>query len=296
MRSSLPPIATSIVVAVLVVACASPASPSPAATSAPSLPPVPTASPTATVVRAGASPVVDPAPNQSARPSQEGGWPYISQIYAPVFGTDGTVFAMTETPPAPDGPRRGIVAFDAAGHVKPGWPIDERPDSYFGPMAAGPDGSVFLEECGGPELGCVLHRFGAAGRDLPGWPLALPPDFACPSRWPPLFLVPEFRFERDRIPDALAHGRRPAAPGDRPFRQGQVRMAGDPAREPVLVRHPGRLRRDALHPQRRRGKRGRATLGLHIRREGPTQAGRWRCRASTAYQARIRTGPWSPGP
>ncbi len=166
----------------LVAACAGTPSPSaapPAATSAttPGVIASPAASP-----GPSASPALSPAsiPTPASSPA-EGGWPYISRIYAPVFGTDGTVFAITATAPGPEGPQRGLVAFDEAGRVKPGWPIDERQDSYFGPMAAGTDGSVFLEECGSPEFGCVLHRFGAGGRDLPGWPLDLPPDFACPS-------------------------------------------------------------------------------------------------------------------
>lgn len=90
-----------------------------------------------------------------------------------MFSADGTAYLLT------GGPESQLVALDRAGHLKPGWPIDERPGSDFGSPAVSTDGSVYLEDCAGPTVGCVLHRLDAAGRDPAGWPIELPLDFAC---------------------------------------------------------------------------------------------------------------------
>ena len=189
MRSSLSRVLTTFVVGLAVTGCAPVASPPANSTTASPVPSPAATTPTAGSATASAlpSPSFSPIPSATPSPRAAGGWPYISLIYAPAFGTDGTVFAITETPPSPNGPRRGLIAFDRGGHVKPGWPVDERKDSYFGPMAPGPDASVYLEECGGPALGCVLHQFGAGGRDLPGWPFRMPADYACPIGGRPCF-------------------------------------------------------------------------------------------------------------
>jgi outer membrane protein assembly factor BamB len=63
--------------------------------------------------------------------------------------------------------------------VKPGWPIAEPPGADYGSLKVGPDGSAYIEECGGREVGCVLHRLGADGRELPGWPFQVPPASVC---------------------------------------------------------------------------------------------------------------------
>jgi outer membrane protein assembly factor BamB len=63
--------------------------------------------------------------------------------------------------------------------MKQGWPIEVLPGSDFGSLAVGPDGSVYVVECGGPIVGCVLHRLGADGRELPGWPFWISASSAC---------------------------------------------------------------------------------------------------------------------
>ncbi|MDO8485345.1 MAG: hypothetical protein Q7S35_10450 [Candidatus Limnocylindrales bacterium] len=112
------------------------------------------------------------------------GWPltdFTERDSEPIFGPDGTVYLLAGRRDAHDDYRQSLVALDTAGFMKPGWPIEEPPGSHFGSLAVGPDGSVYLGECGGPEVGCVLHRLDATGRELPGWPFELPRDFACPA-------------------------------------------------------------------------------------------------------------------
>ena len=99
----------------------------------------------------------------------------------PVIGPDGTVYLLAGSQDAQGQPRQSLVALDAAGYARPGWPIEEPPGSDFGSVTVAPDGSVYVEECGGAEVGCVLHRLDATGRDLPGWPFEVPPDLVCCS-------------------------------------------------------------------------------------------------------------------
>jgi outer membrane protein assembly factor BamB len=99
----------------------------------------------------------------------------------PVFGPDGTVYLLIGGRDAQGDYQQSLIALDAAGYVKPGWPIEEPPGSDFGSPAAGPDGSVYIGECGGPSVGCVVHRLDATGRELPGWPFEVPLDFVCPE-------------------------------------------------------------------------------------------------------------------
>ena len=99
----------------------------------------------------------------------------------PVFGPDGTVYLLAGGRDAEGDYQQSLVALDSAGYVKPGWPLEEPPGSDFGSPAAGPDGSVYIGECGDPEVGCVLHRLGSDGREVPGWPFEVPPDFVCPE-------------------------------------------------------------------------------------------------------------------
>jgi outer membrane protein assembly factor BamB len=100
----------------------------------------------------------------------------------PEFGPDGTVYFLTRDPR--DEYQQNLVALDTAGHVKPGWPIEAPSGSDFGSPAVGPDGSVYIEERGSPEVGSVLHRLGASGQDLPGWPFEVPASFTCPAGQP----------------------------------------------------------------------------------------------------------------
>jgi outer membrane protein assembly factor BamB len=89
------------------------------------------------------------------------------------------VYVFADRRDAQNEDQHSLVAFDAAGHIKPGWPIEESPASDFDSLAVGPDGSVYVVECGEPMVGCVLHRLGADGRELPGWPFGIPDSSAC---------------------------------------------------------------------------------------------------------------------
>jgi hypothetical protein len=110
-----------------------------------------------------------------------GGWPYVGDVSDPVFGPDGTVYLLAAASDAQSEDQQSLVALDAAGLVKPGWPIEEPPGSDFGSLAVGPDGSVYVVECGAPNIGSVLHRLGTDGQELPGWPFEVPPSSACPA-------------------------------------------------------------------------------------------------------------------
>jgi outer membrane protein assembly factor BamB len=121
-----------------------------------------------------------PAGTPNARPFA-GGWPYIGEASEPTFGPDGTLYFLIGERVGQGELRQSLVAVDTAGNVKPGWPVAEPPGSDFGSPAVGPDGSIFLEDCGGPVVGCVLHQLGTDGREVPGWPFKQPADFACPG-------------------------------------------------------------------------------------------------------------------
>ena len=154
-------------------ALASPTGPAPSSTSAVASP---TASRTDTASPSSSTPF--PASSSAWRTN---GWPITAADFrgTPIFGPDGTVHFVTDMRPESDDYLPGLVAVDAAGYVKPGWPVEARPGSQFGSRAVGPDGSLYAEECGGPEAGCVLHRLGTDGRESPGWPFALGQVMAC---------------------------------------------------------------------------------------------------------------------
>jgi hypothetical protein len=131
--------------------------------------PAPSARPTAT----------SSASNPGSTSSSASGWPFVGVASEPLFGPDGTVYLVTG---APDGPNEGdqsLIALDAAGHVREGWPIDERVGSDFGPPAVGPDGSLYVEECGRAAAGCRVHRLGTDGHEPPGWPFEVPMTVSC---------------------------------------------------------------------------------------------------------------------
>jgi outer membrane protein assembly factor BamB len=110
------------------------------------------------------------------------GWPlaiFSERGPNPVFGPDGTAYLLAGSRGSQGQYRQSLVALSATGFMKPGWPIDEPPGSDYGSLAVAPDGSVYIEECSGPAVGCLLHRLGANGQELPGWPVEVPPDFAC---------------------------------------------------------------------------------------------------------------------
>ncbi len=175
MRSTVTRVATTFLVGLLVVACAPAASPTPIPTAPPSGPAA--SSPASAAPSAGSNPAPAPTPEPPAVPS---GWPYtVLGDSLPVFGPDGIVYQLAND--TEGNYRRSVVALDAAGHVKPGWPIEAPQGSVFGSLTAGADGSAYVDECGGPDVGCVLHRLGVDGRDLPGWPSQVPAGFACPA-------------------------------------------------------------------------------------------------------------------
>jgi len=176
MRSSRSRVTTTIVVAMLVVACAPATSPIPDTTPPRSRPPAST--PESGTPSAPAVVTPAPIPTSTSSPAATG-WPYVFGDSEPVFGPDGTVYFLARD--AQGAYQRTVVALDPAGHPKPGWAIEAPSGSDFGSLAVGPDGSVYIEERGGLEVGNVLHRLGATGRDLPGWPFDVPTDFACPA-------------------------------------------------------------------------------------------------------------------
>lgn len=178
MRSSLSRVAMTIVAGLLVTTCASATSPTPITAPPPSGPRA--ASSPATTLPPAHSPAPIPTPTSSPVAS---GWPHsLDDLSSPTFGPDGTVYFLIRD--AQDANRQNLVALDAAGHEKPGWPIEEPPGSAFGSLTVGPDGSVYIDERRGLAVGNVLHRLDATGRDLPGWPFELPPEFACPAGAP----------------------------------------------------------------------------------------------------------------
>lgn len=175
MRLSLTRVATTIVVGLLVVACA------PAASPAPPVTPRTSVAPASSPASPPSSPIAATEPFPTPVPSADSsGWPYtIAGDSEPVFGPDGTVYHLASDDHGNF--RQTIVALDAAGHARPGWPVEAAPGSIFGALVLGPDGSAYIDECGGPGIGCIVHRLGADGRDLPGWPSEVPADFACPD-------------------------------------------------------------------------------------------------------------------
>jgi hypothetical protein len=120
-----------------------------------------------------------PIPTPTSSPAADG-WPYAA-VSEPVFAPDGTVYVLAGARDAEDEYQQSLVALDGAGHVQPGWPIEEPAGSDFGSPTIGPDGSVYIEECGGPEAGCMLHRLGVDGEELPGWPIKVRVVSACPT-------------------------------------------------------------------------------------------------------------------
>jgi hypothetical protein len=107
-----------------------------------------------------------------------GGWP-LTGVSQPAFGPDGTVYLFAGKRDAQDGDQLSLLALDAGGHMKPGWPVEDLPGVAFGSLVIGPDGSVYVVACGGPTVGCVLHRLGTDGGELPGWPFEIPASSAC---------------------------------------------------------------------------------------------------------------------
>ncbi len=171
--------AASLALSVLVVAaCATTPTQSGGSPKTPTaIAPAPSGTPRPTSVTPTPSP--SPAPT-SATLRGAGGWPRTADgMSPPRFGPDGTAYLLFGGRDTQDKYQQSLVALDAAGQMKPGWPIEEPLGSDFASLAVGPDGSVYFGECGSPQVGCVLHRLGTDGRELPGWPSRLPPDITC---------------------------------------------------------------------------------------------------------------------
>jgi outer membrane protein assembly factor BamB len=79
----------------------------------------------------------------------------------------------------PDDSEHSLVALDGGGRVRAGWPIREGEGSDFGPLAVGPGGSLYVEECGRAALGCRVHRLGTDGKEPAGWPFEVPMSVSC---------------------------------------------------------------------------------------------------------------------
>ena len=93
-------------------------------------------------------------------------------------GADGTAYVQTRPPV-----HGQLLAIDAAGTLKPGWPIDL--DGYDWSDAVVADGGVYLvrRPLGPPKFnsygniiddGAQLMAFGADGKARPGWPVPVP--------------------------------------------------------------------------------------------------------------------------
>ena len=169
---------TLVLIAGVVAACA------PTPSSSPGLAAAPASSPSATELPTpSASQAAPPIPaSLSAATSTPafggGGWP-VRAVSEPTFGPDGTVYVLVDTWHTEEADQQSLVALDAGGYTKLGWPIEGRPGYDFGSLAVGPDGSAYVEECGASNVGCVLHRFGIDGLELPGWPFEVPPASTC---------------------------------------------------------------------------------------------------------------------
>ena len=156
--------AASLLLGVVLAACvgtptaptpapASPAAPSPSAeASSPTA--TPAAAPTATPIAnptPGPTPTPPPVapttaappPGSPTPPVSAHGWP-VAGATDPVFGRDGTVYAVVRTR---DETPYAIVALDGGGHLKLGWPVRlSAPASEVG-LAAGRDGSLYATIC-----------------------------------------------------------------------------------------------------------------------------------------------------
>ena len=169
--------AAKLVLPVLLLAsCATTPSPSPGSSAETQSAALSTTSPLPSATGAAVG-VPTPFPTPAPPPaSGVTAWPQTiatDRDFAPVFAADGTGFYVT------GGEDAQLVAFDRGGHTKPGWPIEEGPGADFGSPAVGRDGSAYVEECAGPRIGCVLHKFDHTGRDVSGWPVGIPTAFAC---------------------------------------------------------------------------------------------------------------------
>ena len=90
-------------------------------------------------------------------------------------GPSGVVYASADT----FGGGRWIVALDAAGRARPGWPVQLTPGSR--PVVAA-DGTAFVLACG--PSGCRLHALTIGGAERRGWPALLEGAVSCDPPMP----------------------------------------------------------------------------------------------------------------
>jgi len=110
------------------------------------------------------APAASPTPVVAAN-----GWPLAlpgGGTSTPVLGADGTLYLTV-----PDNGSRqpwGLYAFDASGHVRPGWPY-RLPAAESSPrLVAAPDGTLYV------GLEQEIVALGPDGTPRPGWPVAVP--------------------------------------------------------------------------------------------------------------------------
>jgi hypothetical protein len=110
------------------------------------------------------------------------GWPFTARspvLLVPTFGPDGTAYVDVTAWPGWDASGLPIeyarlAALDAAGRMRPGWPVELGLGSVKG-LAVGSDGLItILVQSGGNQAGVGgtygLHRLDAGGREIAGWP------------------------------------------------------------------------------------------------------------------------------
>jgi len=90
----------------------------------------------------------------------------------PVFGPDGTLYTTLGQADEP----QELVALDARGILKPGWPFrfpDAAKIRISDEPVVGRDGWLYVTACGYPTGPCGLHRISREGTEKAPWPIAL---------------------------------------------------------------------------------------------------------------------------
>ena len=177
MRASLSPVAWTIVVSLLFVACGSTASPVPPATTSPptsQTPAVPTPWATNAVSTASPSrgPVAAPAPVPVRASARE-----IGQRILMAPGPAGTLYVSI---PRPDGSLLALL--DRLGRPRPGWPIAVKDSTACGLLSPVADGSVRavcdaidLPQFDNDASDARAFAFDAGGGSMAGWPVTVRP-------------------------------------------------------------------------------------------------------------------------
>lgn len=115
------------------------------------------------------------------------GWPITidGAASAPAFGSDGTVYMTREAADSSGQVGDSIVALDAEGEAKPGWPAAVPSDSLLlrsspglsatspDPPQIGPDGSVYVGAIDASSQAGAIDAFDSSGQLKTGFPSAL---------------------------------------------------------------------------------------------------------------------------